>query len=115
MEDEKNVDLKKIREQLECGKLEFCSSEELSELLHTIPGNISLFHLKYDTDSRISLIIDKELLDKGLIAFHPLYNGMSLFLTPNDAFKYLEVIGRTATIIDIPSKKSEYVLEKVIR
>lgn len=114
VEDEKQVDLKGVREQLECGKLEFCSSEELFGLLHTVPGNVSLFHLKYDTNYRISLIIDSELLNKSLIAFHPLYNGMSLFLTPDDAFKYLEVIGRTATIMDIPSKNRECVLEKVI-
>lgn len=114
VEDEKQVDLRGVREQLECGKLEFCSNEELSELLHTVPGNVSLFHLKYDTNSKISLIIDSGLLNKSLIAFHPLYNGMSLFLAPDDAFKYLEIIGKTATIMDIPSKSKEYVLEKVI-
>lgn len=114
VEDEKQVDLKGVREQLDCGKLEFCSEENLRDLLHTIPGNVSLFHLKYDIDSRVSLIIDRQLLDKSLIAFHPLYNGMSLFLTPRETLKYLEIIKRTATIMDVPSKNKELILEKVI-
>lgn len=114
VEDEKSVDLKELKEQLRCSKLEFCSEEELMELLHTIPGNVSLFHLKYDVENKISLIMDQELLEKRLIAFHPLYNGMSLFITPDELAKYLEVTKRTATIMDIPSKNREWVLEKVI-
>lgn len=114
VDDEKSVDLRELKEQLECSKLEFVSSEEMQEVLHTVPGNVSLFHMKFDTNHKVNLIIDKELLDKSLLAFHPLYNGMSLFLTPNSAMEYLDSIDRIATIIDIPTKKQERVLEKVM-
>ncbi len=113
VDDEKSVDLKALKEQLDCSKLEFVDSDALCDLLSTVPGNVSLFNIKFDTDNRVNLIIDSELLDKSLLAFHPLYNGMSLFLTPNDAFKFLDTIDRCATVIDVPSKK-EYVLEKVM-
>lgn len=65
VEDVKQVDLKRIRERLGCSKLEFCGEDDL---LHTILGNVSLFHLKYDINFRIFLIIDKLLLNKSLIA-----------------------------------------------
>lgn len=114
VDDEKSVDLKSLREQLQCSKLEFVSSEELDELLHTVPGNVSLFHMKFDVEHKVSLVIDSELIDKSLLAFHPLYNGMSLFLTPDSAMKYLDSIDRTAIITDVPSKEKERVLEKVM-
>ena len=114
VDDQKSVDLKALKERLECSKLEFVSSEELQQLLHTTPGNVSLFHMKFDTEHKINLIIDKELLAQNVLAFHPLYNGMSLFLTPVSALEYLETIDRKACIIDIPSKKQEQVLEKVM-
>lgn len=114
VDDEKSVDLKELKEKIGCSKLEFVSSEELEKLLHTVPGNVSLFHMKFDTDYKVNLIIDQELLEKSLLAFHPLYNGMSLFLTPDSALEYLKKINRIPSIIDIPSKKQEHVLEKVI-
>lgn len=114
VDDEKSVDLKKLKEEIGCGKLEFVSSEEMQQVLHTVPGNVSLFHMKFDTEHKVSLMIDRDLLHKSLLAFHPLYNGMSLFLAPDDAMKYLETIDRAATIIDIPSRIQEKVLEKVM-
>lgn len=114
VDDEKSVDLKELKEQIGCSKLEFVSNSELDDLLHTVPGNVSLFHMKFDIECKVNLIMDKELLEKSLVAFHPLYNGMSLFLTPDNALKYLNAIHRVATIMDIPSKNKEYVLEKVM-
>lgn len=114
VDDSKTVDLIQLKEEIGCSKLEFVSSEEMKELLHTVPGNVSLFNMQFDSDDKVNLIIDRELLDKSLLAFHPLYNGMSLFLTPDSAMKYLETIDKSASFMEIPDKKIEHVLEKVI-
>ncbi len=114
VDDSKNVDLQKLKIELKCSKLEFVSMEEMQELLHTVPGNVSLFNMKFDIQRKVNLIIDKELFDKSLLAFHPLYNGMSLFLTPENTIKYLNMIHRQASFLEIPVKKKELLLEKVI-
>lgn len=114
VDEDKDVDLKVLKEELEVGKLEFCSSSELEELLHTVPGNVSLFSTKFDTLNQVNIIIDKELLDRSLLAFHSLYNGMSLFLTPDAAIKYLSTIGKQATTFTVPSKNKNHELEKVL-
>lgn len=114
VDDEKSVDLKALKEEICCSKLEFVSSEELEELLHTVPGNVSLFNMKFDVQHKINLIIDKELLERSLLAFHPLYNGMSLFLTPDSALEYLSKINIIPSIMDVPCKMKERVLEKTI-
>lgn len=114
VDNEKDVDLKKLREELDLSKLEFCSEDELKQLLNTIPGNVSLFHTKFDQDNNVNLIIDRELLDRELLAFHPLYNGMSLFLTPECALQYLSSINKEAHFYTIPSKNNYSLLEKVL-
>lgn len=70
--------------------------------------------MKFDIEHKVNLIIDKALLEKSLLAFHPLYNGMSLFLTPESALEYLKKINRVSSIIDVPSKNKERVLEKAM-
>jgi len=109
--EDKSVDLKKLREQLECGKLEFAKEEDLETLLQTYPGNVSIFHLLYDTEKKVNLVLDQELLQYPLLAFHPLYNGMSLFLEPEEVLKFLERIERVVDIEEIP-EVSEYCLVK---
>lgn len=110
-EDEKSVDLKKLKEQLGCGKLEFAKEEDLQMLLKTYPGNVSIFHLLYETERKVNLVLDRDLLSYQLLAFHPLYNGMSLFLGPKEILKFIERIHRAASIQEIP-KVVEYCLVK---
>ncbi len=110
-EEDKSVDLKKLKEQLGCGKLEFAKEEDLETLLKTYPGNVSIFHLLYETEKKVNLVLDQDLLQYPLLAFHPLYNGMSLFLEPGEVLKFLEKIGRVVGIQEIP-KVSEYCLVK---
>jgi len=114
VDDSKTVDLKVLKEKLESSKLEFVKEDMMLDLLDTTPGNVSLFNIQFDKNEEVQLIIDQELLEKELIAFHPLYNGMSIFITPDMVFRYLSSIGRSASIIDIPCKEKEYVLEKTL-
>lgn len=114
VDDEAKVDLKKIEEKFECRKLEFASTSDLDCLLKTYPGNVSVFNIDYDVDNKVNLIIDEEILDRSLLAFHPLYNGMSLFLTPVNLLKYLMLIKRDVVFTDIPKKEEEKKYIKVL-
>lgn len=104
---DKKVDLSKIREKLDCKKLEFVSEEEMEMLLNTTPGNVSVFNLIEDTTKKVELIMDRELLDQEELAFHPLYNGMTLFLKPLDIIKFLKTIDREVSILDVPEKEQD--------
>lgn len=104
--DDKSVDLKDLRDTLHVSKLEFASGEELRDLLDTYPGNVSLFNLMYDTERKVELVVDDEILGKELLAFHPLYNGMSLFLRPDEAFKFVSLIGRDVLVEHLTGRES---------
>lgn len=68
----------------------------MEKVLHTKHGNVnvSIFNLIYDQKRQVNLVLDAEILHSSLIAFHPLYNGMSVFLKPEGVLKFLELRGR---------------------
>lgn len=100
----KQVDFNDLREKLSCRKLEFIGEEDMKSLIHTTPGNISIFNMMYDVNNEIQLVIDQDLLDASEVAFHPLYNGMSIFMKPDQCFKFLSYIDKEALIIPIESR-----------
>lgn len=110
----KIVDIKKLREILECKKLEFISIEEMSFLLKTTPGNISIFNLINEKNQKIELLFDQELLKFSLLAFHPLYNGMSLFIKPVELDKFLKAINRNIVLTEVPCQEKQKTYTKVL-
>ena len=108
----KQVDLKALKEELDCRKLEFVSPSDMESLINATPGNVSIFNLIYDENKEIELIIDEDLIEADEIAFHPLYNGMSIFMPLSECFNFLAAIGRSAEVMAIPAKSEEKVLIK---
>lgn len=105
--DSKNqLSFQQLREILHCQKLEFASSEEMEEILNTTPGNVSLFNMINDKHQQVQLVLEQGLLQASLLAFHPLYNGMSIFLNPQECLKFLDLINRDYFPISF-SKKQE--------
>ena len=100
----KQVDLKALKEELSCRKLEFVSPSDMENLIKATPGNVSIFNMMYDVNNEIQLVIDQDLLDASEVAFHPLYNGMSIFMKPDQCFKFLSYIDKEALIIPIESR-----------
>ena len=108
----KQVDLKALKEELDCRKLEFVSPSDMENLINATPGNVSIFNMMYDENKEIKLIIDEDLLEASEVAFHPLYNGMSIFMPLSECFNFLAAIGRSAEVMAIPAKSEEKVLIK---
>ena len=108
----KQVDLKALKEELDCRKLEFVSPSDMENLINATPGNVSIFNMMYDENKEIKLIIDEDLLEASEVAFHPLYNGMSIFMPLSECFNFLATIGRSAEVMAIPAKSEEKVLIK---
>ena len=108
----KQVDLKALKEELDCRKLEFVSPSDMENLINATPGNVSIFNMMYDENKEIKLIIDEDLMNASEVAFHPLYNGMSIFMTLSECFNFLATIGRSAEVMAIPVKNEEKVLIK---
>ena len=79
---------------LKSSHLSFASPEDLSRLMHTFPGAVSLLGLIFDQNKEISLYIDSRILNAEHIDCHPCTNDRSLILSVKDVLeKFLPSLG----------------------
>lgn len=107
--DDKLIDLKEEKARLKTSKLEFASIDKMYTLLNTTPGNVSIFNILYDKENVVELLLDKDIFKSKLVAFHPLYNGMSVFIKPEDIFTFLISCHKKYQIEEIAEKPKIYI------
>ena len=73
-----------VSKQAGTSRLSFASDEEIAELLHTFPGAVSPLGLIFDTEHKVKLLIDAQLLSEEFLLFHPLENTASVKIKTSD-------------------------------
>lgn len=102
MPGDKQFKTKYVSAQLNCARLSFANETCMKELLQTIPGSVSALELLFDTENRVRLVIDKELLKEDFISGHPGISTSTVKLTREDMLKYVAAVGHEPTYIDLP-------------
>lgn len=77
---------KELSSQLGCARLSFASGEEMEEYLDITPGSVSVLGLMNDTQNKVRLIVDEDLLACEYIGCHPCINTASLKIATKDMF-----------------------------
>lgn len=80
---------KEITAQLGCARLSFAGEEQLASLLHLTPGSATIFGLQYDTENRVQLVVDRDLLDEAYFGCHPCINTSTIRLKTSNVFDRL--------------------------
>ena len=80
---------KEITAQLGCARLSFAGEEQLASLLHLTPGSATIFGLQYDTENRVQLVVDRDLLDEAYFGCHPCINTSTIRMRTSDVFDRL--------------------------
>lgn len=105
MPDDKPFKTKQITSQLGCARLSFGSGEEMEELLDCSPGSCSLLGLMSDTDKKVRLVVDSDLLGEEYFGCHPCINTSSLKIKTADVFgKILKALDREMTTVELFSE-----------
>lgn len=81
---DKRVDLKKFREEHSTRPLSFASENDLMNLLGLIPGAVTPLGILNDSEKKVKLFLDEELLKCGLIGVHPNDNTATVWLKTTD-------------------------------
>lgn len=100
---DKNVDLKKLKEILGVSKLGFASEERLQKYLGLKPGSVTLLGVLNDPDGIVEVFIDKQIWNKPLQC-HPLVNTATLVIEFEGIKKFLDMTKHQPKIIDIPAR-----------
>ncbi|MGF0032321.1 prolyl-tRNA synthetase associated domain-containing protein [Bariatricus sp. SGI.154] len=89
----KALKTKELSKQIPTSRLSFASGEDMEEYLNVTPGSATIMALMYDTENRVQLLVDEEVLKDEEFGCHPCVNTSSMKLRTEDAFgRFLEAV-----------------------
>jgi Ala-tRNA(Pro) deacylase len=94
------VNLKALGRQLDMGKPSFASPQRLMHYLGVIPGAVTPLAVINDETTAVTVVLDKTLLEKNPLHFHPCDNTMTTTIEAADLLRYIEALHGSPTIID---------------
>ena len=100
---DKHFKTKFLSAQLGCARLSFADGGHMKELLHTIPGSVSALELLFDTENRVQLVIDRDLMADEYISGHPGLSTSTVRLAREDMLKYVSAVGHGPVYVDLPA------------
>lgn len=84
MPGDKPFKTKDISAQINSSRLSFAGSEHMEKFLDITPGSVSVLGLMNDSDKRVKLLIDSDVLNGEYIGCHPCINTSSLRIKTQD-------------------------------
>ena len=102
MPGDKPFKTKFLSSQLGCARLSFAGAEHMAKYLHTVPGSVSALELLYDTEHRVRLIIDEDLMCDAYFSGHPGLSVSTLRMCRVELLRYVRSVGHEPTVITLP-------------
>ncbi len=88
--------------QINSPRLSFAKEEYMLKLLNLHPGSVSILGLMYDTENRVQLLMDREVVECEYLGCHPCVNTSSLRLRTADVLeKILPAIHHGYQVVDL--------------
>ena len=89
-----------ISKQAGSSRLHFAESEYMEELIGCSPGSASVMGLINDTEHRVQLLADEEVVSAEYVGCHPCINTSSLRIKSEDIFgKFIKATGHDYIIV----------------
>ena len=105
MEGEKVFKTKYLSKELGVARLSFATDEQMEELLDITPGSLSILGLMNDPEKKVRLVIDRPVLTRPEIGFHPCLNTSTLAVSMTDfSGLILPALGHEPTIVNLPEE-----------
>jgi Ala-tRNA(Pro) deacylase len=96
-----SVELKTLHHVLGAGRLSFGSADLMRELIGVSPGAVTPFGAINDTAGRVTVVLDRGLMDGAVLNFHPLVNTMTTSIGRDDLVRFLTATGHPPRIVGV--------------
>jgi len=104
----KKFKTKLLSKQIQSSRLSFAPDNFMEEFLDITPGSVSVLGLANDTQNKVQLVIDADVLKDEYIGCHPCINTSSLKLKTSDLLeKILPAVHHEYLLVDLPWEISE--------
>ena len=97
----KRVDLKSVPVLIGSKRLSFANEELLFETLGVFGGSVTPFSVINDKENRVSVVLDKEMMEQEKINFHPLTNTATTTITPEDLMVFMRACSHEPLIVSV--------------
>ena len=89
-----------ISKQAGSSRLHFAESEYMEELIECSPGSASVMGLINDTEHRVQLLVDDDVINSEYVGCHPCINTSSLRIRSEDIFnKFVKATGHDFIVV----------------
>lgn len=99
---EKDFRTRYLKEQLGLAHLSFAGEDYMKEYLNVTPGSVSIMGLIFDTNKKVELIIDEDVIRGEYVRFHPCIFTSSIRIKTEDfKEKLLDALSHEPVYVDI--------------
>jgi Ala-tRNA(Pro) deacylase len=110
--EDRRLDMKALAGLLGAGRLSFASPDRLRARLGVEPGSVTPFATINDQPpprgnegekpfDRITIVLDREMMQADLVNYHPLINTATIALSPANLLRFLDATGHQPLITDL--------------
>lgn len=97
---------KELSQQIGSARLSFGEPEYMEEFLDITPGAASVMGLMNDTENRVRLLVDEDVLKGEYLGCHPCVNTSSLKLRTEDVFgKLIKEMHHDMTVVQLKGEE----------
>ncbi|MEM6812461.1 MAG: prolyl-tRNA synthetase associated domain-containing protein [Pseudomonadota bacterium] len=107
LQNETEVDIKKLPEILGSSRLSFGSADRLWEFLGVRPGSVCPFSIMNDKNNDVEIFLDQSMMETDIVNYHPMLNTMTVSIRPDDLVKFIDSVDHKAHIVDLSAAKPD--------
>jgi len=96
----KRAHLARLEKAIGAARLSFGKPELLLKVLGITPGSVTPFALMNDHSRRVTVVLDKDMMEAPLLNFHPLRNDASTSLSSADLLKFIKSLSYDPVLAD---------------
>jgi Ala-tRNA(Pro) deacylase len=101
--EERQIDLKRLAAMLGAPRFSFGSAELLYAVLGVRPGSVTPFALANDIEHRVAVVLDRAMLERDPLNYHPLDNARTTAIAPADLLRFITACGHQPALLDLDS------------
>lgn len=96
---DKQIKIKEVAQKINAKGLSFAKPEKLKQVLGVIPGSVTPLAVVNAQGHGLRVILDKELMEKEILNFHPIENTATTTISAKDLLNFMEYCHQSFEII----------------
>ena len=95
------VDLKALPAKIGAARISFGKPDLLMDLLGVEPGSVTPFALINDSDCKVNVVLQAEMMAHDIVNYHPLENSWTTSISPADLLTFIRACGHEPQIVPL--------------